>query len=88
MTEGISDYRNFQELVMGNGVKLESQIPVQLVALKRYGEGKPLRQSELQNLRLWRLGRHQYLMFFCNLTSRKYKGYKSKVLVCKVRLRG
>lgn len=62
---------------MGPDTKLNLQVPIQLITSKRYEEGKPSKQSELQYLRLWQCGRHQYLMFFANLSSAKYKEYKS-----------
>lgn len=63
---------------MGQDVKLKLQVPVQLITSKRYDESKPLEQSKLQYLRLWSFGRHQFLMFFCNSTSNRYKEYKSQ----------
>ena len=63
---------------MGQGVSLKTQIPIQVISSKRYEEGKLVKESGLQNLRLWQLGRHQYLFFFCNLTTEKYKEYKCK----------
>ncbi len=74
----VSDYRCFQELLMGQGVKLQLQVPVQLITFTRYNEGKPSKQSELQYLRLWQSGQHQYVMFFCNATTGKYREYKSQ----------
>ena len=62
---------------MGPGISLQSEIPVQAISSKRYDE-RDEKQSELQNIRLWQLGRHQYLLFFRNITIKKYKEYKRK----------
>jgi len=64
---------------MGQDVKLKLQVPIQLVTFKRYNEGKPSTQSELQYLRLWQSGRYQYLTFFCNVTTGKYREYRSQL---------
>jgi hypothetical protein len=63
---------------MGPGTKLKLQVPVQLITSKRYEDSKASKQSELQYLRLWECGRHQYLMFFANCSSARYKEYKSR----------
>jgi hypothetical protein len=63
---------------MGQGVKLQLQVPIQSITFARFNEGKPSKQSELQNLRLWQFGQFQYVMFFCNVTSGKYREYKSQ----------
>ena len=62
---------------MGPDVKLHLQVPIQFISSKRYEEGKAVRHSELQYLRLWQCGRSQYLMFFANASTNKYKEYKS-----------
>ena len=62
---------------MGPNIKLQLQVPIELITSKRYEENKTSKQSELQYLRLWQCGRHQYLMFFANSSSAKYKEYKS-----------
>ena len=77
LMKDLKDYRNLQELLRGKDVKLDLQLPIQVIISKRYGESKPSRQSELQNIRLWQIGRHQYLMFFANVAWKKYKEYKS-----------
>ena len=74
--ERLLDYYAFQELLMGPDVKLHLQVPIQLITSKRYEEGKLVKHSELQYLRLWQYGRSQYLMFFANMSSNKYKEYK------------
>ena len=74
--EQLLDYRVFQELLMGPDVKLHLQVPIQLITSKRYEEGKLVKHSSLQYLRLWQYGRSQYLMFFANMSSNKYKEYK------------
>ena len=75
--EQILDYRAFQELLMGPDIELNLQVPVELITSKRYEEGKLVKHSGLQYLRLWQYGRSQYLMFFANMSSNKYKEYKS-----------
>ena len=75
--EQLLDYRAFQELLMGPDVRLNLQVPIQLITSKRYEEGKSVKHSGLQYLRLWQYGRSQYLMFFANMSSNKYKEYKS-----------
>ena len=75
--EQLLDYRAFQELLMGPDVRLNLQVPIQLITSKRYEEGKLVKHSELQYLRLWQYGRSQYLMFFANMSTIKYKEYKS-----------
>lgn len=75
--EQLLDYRAFQELLMGPDVRLHLQVPIQLITSKRYEEGKLVKHSELQYLRLWQYGRSQYLMVFANMSSNKYKEYKS-----------
>ena len=75
--EQLLDYRAFQELLMGPDVRLNLQVPIQLITSKRYEEGRLVRHSELQYLRLWQYGRSQYLMFFANVSSNMYKEYKS-----------
>ena len=62
---------------MGPDVRLNLQVPIQLITSKRYEEGKLVKHSGLQYLRLWQYGRSQYLMFFANMSSNKYKEYKS-----------
>ena len=63
---------------MGKDIKLQLQLPVQSISSKRYDERKPSRQVKLQYLRLWLLGRHQFLMYFCNMTSEKYHEHKGQ----------
>ena len=63
---------------MGNDVKLQLQLPVQSITSKRYDESKPSRQAKFQYLRLWQSGRHQFLMYFCNMTSEKCKEHKGQ----------
>ena len=58
---------------MGRDVRLVLEIPIQFITVKRFNDKKMIRQSELQNLRLWQRGRHQYIMFFANLTTEKHK---------------
>lgn len=74
----LPDYRRFQELLMGQDVRLDLQVPVRLVTCKRYDESKPSGLSELQYIRLWQYGRSQYLMVFANASSNKYREYKSQ----------
>lgn len=61
---------------MGSDVKLKVQLPVQAITSKHYNESKPIRQSELQYLRLLHIGGYQFLLFFCNVTSKKYRECK------------
>ncbi|KAL6714802.1 hypothetical protein ACLMJK_007062 [Lecanora helva] len=72
------DYYAFQGLLMGAGIHLQLQLPVQLISLKCYGDSKSTKLSILQYLGLWQLGCHQFMMFFCNMTSEKHKEYKSR----------
>ena len=62
---------------MGPDIELNLQVPVEHITSKRYEEGKLVKHSGLQYLRLWQYGRSQYLMFFANMSSNKYKEYKS-----------
>ncbi len=64
---------------MGQGVKLQLQVPIKLITSKRWEDKKAAKQSELQYLRLWQAGRHQCLIVLANLSSSKYKEYKSKL---------
>lgn len=63
---------------MGQDVKLRLQIPIKLITSKRWEDKKSAKQSELQYLRLWQAGRHQYLLFFANASTNKYKDFRSK----------
>ena len=76
--ESIEDYRRFQELLMGPNVNLQFQVPSQSITAKRYEESKPSKESHLQYLRLWQSSGRQTLMFFANLSSNKYREYKTE----------
>ena len=73
--ENEEDYRRFQELLMGPDVKLQLQVPTQSITAKKYGENRLTKESQLQYLRLWHFGGRQTLMFFANLSSKKYREY-------------
>lgn len=83
--ENKDDYRRFQELLMGADMRLQLQIPVHSITVKKYEESKN-KESELQYLRLWQSGRRQTLMYFANhLTDKdgapgKYREYKMENL--------
>lgn len=78
--ENEEDYRRFQEMLMGPGVKLQLQVPIQSISVKRFNAGNSAEESRLQYLRLWQYGRRQTLMFFANLTSSKYREYQMENL--------
>ena len=78
--ESEEDYRRFQELLMGPDVTLQLQVPIKSIAAKKYEESKPVKESQLQYLRLWHFGGRQTLMFFANLSSNKYREYRMENL--------
>ena len=61
---------------MGGDTVLQAQLPIQLITFKRLEDNKPSQQSEFQYLRLWQVGHSQFLTFFCNITSKKYREFK------------
>lgn len=77
--ENKNDYRSFQELLMGPDLKLHLQVPVQSIMAKRY-ESKPSEESQLQYLRLWQASGRQTLMYFANVSPKKYKQYRMENL--------
>ena len=72
-------YRGFQELLMGPDVKLQLQVPIQLITAKKF-EKSATKESQLQYLRLWQSGGRQSLMFLANLSSIKYREYRMENL--------
>ena len=73
------DHRRFQELIMGPDIKLQLQVPIQLITAKKF-EKSATKESQLQYLRLWQSGGRQSLMFFANLVSTKYREYRMEYL--------
>ena len=73
--ESKEDYRRFQELLMGPNVSLQFQVPSQSITAKKYEVTKASEESHLQYLRLWQFNGSQTLMFFANVSSKKYKEY-------------
>ena len=65
---------------MGLDVKLQLQVPIQSIAVKKYREHRLIKESQLQLLRLWQYDGYQTLMFFANLSSNKYREYRMENL--------
>lgn len=74
----IEDYRRFQELLMGPNVSLQFQVPSQSITAKKFEESKTSEESHLQYLRLWQINGSQTLMFFANVSSKKYREYNTE----------
>lgn len=78
--ENRDDYLKFQEILMGPDVKLQLQVPVQSIKSKNYEIKRPTSESQLQYLRLWEFNGCQTVMFFANVSSKKYREYKMENL--------
>lgn len=63
-----SDYRRFQELIMGQGVQMPFHGPVQKITAKRSGALTCTTICEMQNVRLWKYPSRYTLMFYANMS--------------------
>ncbi|KAG8533011.1 uncharacterized protein KY384_001793 [Bacidia gigantensis] len=76
------DYKTFQEMVLGPEVELQAQIPAWKITSKCFN-GAAATESKQQSVRLWRRGRHQYLLFFANKSSETYKEFRMSCFTAK-----
>ena len=71
------DCQRFQELLLGPGVELLAQVPIdELVTIR--GSSASVTESKCQCLRVWKYGGFHYLMYFANWTTSTYVEYRTK----------
>ena len=71
------DCKRFQELLLGPGVELLAQVPIdELVTIR--GSSTSVTESKCQCLRVWKFGGFHYLMYFANCTTSTYVEYRTK----------
>ena len=71
------DFKRFQELLLGPGVELLAQVPIDELVTTR-GSDASRTESNCQCLRVWKYGGYHYLMYFANLTTSTYVEYPTK----------